>query len=153
LNMVRVFEEQVIKITEQKLNETLEKLKGDKLLQRKFRELTDISATLKRLDVIIKESSSLDSRGKWIEKRDKLMEKRDEIYFKIENEGFEREWIITIVKYESENLEKVLNDARESARKKYFWDASFDDIDIFDKRWELVEQQIKQAKMNYLEGV
>lgn len=81
------------------------------------------------------------------------MEKRDEIYFKIENEGFEREWIITIVKYESENLEKVLNDAWESARKKYFWDASFDDIDIFDKRWELVEQQIKQAKMNYLEGV
>ena len=81
-----------------------------------------------------------------------MIDKHNEIYSKIENKGFESRWITTIVKFEREKLEKVLNDAREFAYKKYFGKVDISDIDILDNRWELVGQQIKLAKNNYFKG-
>lgn len=151
--MVVVFEEQVIKITEQKLKQTVEKLKEDAHLQRKFRELTDLSSTLEKLKVILKDfSMNKENRDKWTAKRNKLLEKHDEIYSELESEEFENSWIMTIIKYEMENLKKVVDDAREDAYKKHFGKISIEDIDIMDNRWELVGQQIKQAKDNYIKG-
>mgnify|MGYP001944933696 CR=1 FL=1 len=152
--MAKVFEEQIITSTKKKMEQALEKLKTDKSLQQNFRELTDTIATIEKYDVILNESSSLDkeTREKWIEKREKLIDKHNEIYSKIENKGFESRWITTIVKFEREKLEKVLNDAREFAYKKYFGKVDISDIDILDNRWELVGQQIKLAKNNYFKG-
>lgn len=152
--MAKVFEEQIITSTKKKMEQALEKLKTDKSLQQNFRELTDTIATIENYDVILNESSSLDkeTREKWIEKREKLIDKHNEIYSKIENKGFESRWITTIVKFEREKLEKVLNDAREFAYKKYFGKVDISDIDILDNRWELVGQQIKLAKNNYFKG-
>jgi hypothetical protein len=152
--MANVFEEQIITSTKKKMEQALEKLKTDKSLQQNFRELTDTIATIEKYDVILNESSSLDkeTREKWIEKREKLIDKHNEIYSKIENKGFESRWITTIVKFEREKLEKVLNDAREFAYKKYFGKVDISDIDILDNRWELVGQQIKLAKNNYFKG-
>lgn len=151
--MVVVFEEQVIKITEHKLKQTVEKLKRDVHLQQKFREMTDLSSTLEKLKVILKDSRmNKENRDKWIAKRNKLLEKHDKIYSELESEGFEKSWIVTIIKYEMENFGKVVDDAREDAYKKYFGKVSIEDIDIMDNRWELVAQQIKQAKDNYIKG-
>lgn len=152
--MAKVFEEQIITSTKKKMEQALEKLKTDKSLQQNFRELTDTIATIEKYDVILNESSSLDkeTREKWIEKREKLIDKHNEIYSKIENKGFESRWITTIVKFEREKLEKVLNYAREFAYKKYFGKVDISDIDILDNRWELVGQQIKLAKNNYFKG-
>jgi ABC-type histidine transport system ATPase subunit len=151
--MVDVFEEQVIKITEQKLKQTLEKLKKDAPLQRKFRELVVLSSTLEKVKVILKDSSmSKDNRDKWVAKRDKQIEKRDNIYSEIEFEGFEHWWMMTIVYNEMKNFKKVINDAREEAYKKHFGKVGIEDIDIKDNRLELVGQQMEQAKVNYVKG-
>lgn len=58
MNIVEVFEEQVVKITEQRLKLALEKLKKDELLKRKFRELADTSKKLERLREVL--SSDID---------------------------------------------------------------------------------------------
>lgn len=151
--MVEVFEEQIIKITEQKLKQTLGKLNEDVLLQRNFRELVNLSSTLEKLKVILKDSSmNKDRRGKWTTKRDRLIEKYDKIYSQIESKGFEHWWIITIVNNEMVNFEEVIDDAREEAYKKHFGKVSIEDIDIMDNRWELVGQQIEQAKDSYING-
>lgn len=151
--MVEVFEEQVIKITEQKLKQTLEKLNEDALLQRNFRELVDLSSILERHKVILKDSSmDKDRREKWITKRDRLKEKYDKIYSEIESEGFEHWWIMTIVNNEMVKFLKVIDDAREDAYKKHFGKVSIEDIDIMDNRWELVGQQIEQVKDSYIKG-
>lgn len=151
--MVEVFEEQVIQITEQKLKQTLEKLKEDALLQRNFRELIDLSSTLEKIKVILKDSSmNKDSREEWIAKRDRLKEQYDKIYYEIESEGFEHWWIMTIVNNEMVKFKKVIDDAREDAYKKHFGKVSIEDIDIMDNCWELVGQHIEQAKDSYING-
>lgn len=151
--MVAVFEEQVIKITEQKLKQSLEKLIEDVHLQQKLRELTDLSSTLEKFKVILKDSSmNKENRDEWITKRNKLLKKLDNIFSEIESEGFEKSWIVTIINYEMGNFKKVVDDARKDAYKKHFGKVNIDDIDIMDNRWELVGQQIKQAKENYIKG-
>ncbi len=151
--MVEVFEEQVIQITEQKLKQTLEKLKEDSLLQRNFRELIDLSSTLEKIEVILKDSSmNKDSREEWITKRNRLKEQYDKVYSEIESEGFEHWWIMTIVNNEMVKFKKVIDDAREDAYKKHFGKISIEDIDIMDNRWELVGQHIEQAKDSYIKG-
>jgi len=151
--MVEVFEEQVIKITEQKLMKSLEKLREDVHLQWKVKVLTDLSSTLEKLEVILQDfSMNNENRDKWIAKRNKILEKHDKIYSELETEGFENSWIMTIIKYEMENYKKVVDEAREEAYKKHFGKVSIEDIDIMDNRWELVGQQIKQAKDNYING-
>ena len=151
--MAKIFEEQVIKITEQKLMQSLEKLNKDALLQQKFRKLAELSSTLEKHKEILKDSSlKKDSREKWRAKRDILIVKRDKLYSQIEYEGFEHWWIITIVNNEMKKYKKVIDNEREEAYKKYFGEVCIDDIDIFDNRWELIGQQIKQAKTNYIEG-
>lgn len=151
--MVAVFEEQVIKITEQKLKQSLEKLIEDVHLQQKLRELTDLSSTLEKFKVILKDSSmNKENRDEWITKRNKLLKKLDKIFSEIESEGFEKSWIVTIINYEMGNFKKVVDDARKDAYKKHFGKVNIDDIDIMDNRWELVGQQIKQAKENYIKG-
>jgi hypothetical protein len=154
LNIVEVFEEQVIKTTEQTLKQTLEKLKKDELLKRKFRELVDISRELKRFRGILSSDIDLDrdTRVKWVKKRDELSKKRDEMYSEIKDLGFEHWWITTIVNYEMEKLDKLIDDARENAYKKIFGKVNIDDIDILDNRWELVGQEIEQVKATYFEG-
>nr|WP_259548296.1 hypothetical protein [Heyndrickxia oleronia] len=153
MNMVEVFEEQVIQITEQKLKQTLEKLKEDSLLQRNFRELIDLSSTLEKIEVILKDSSmNKDSREEWITKRNRLKEQYDKVYSEIESEGFEHWWIMTIVNNEMVKFKKVIDDAREDAYKKHFGKISIEDIDIMDNRWELVGQHIEQAKDSYIKG-
>ncbi|MED3575851.1 hypothetical protein [Cytobacillus praedii] len=153
MNMVAVFEEQVIKITEQKLKQSLEKLIEDVHLQQKLRELTDLSSTLEKFKVILKDSSmNKENRDEWITKRNKLLKKLDNIFSEIESEGFEKSWIVTIINYEMGNFKKVVDDARKDAYKKHFGKVNIDDIDIMDNRWELVGQQIKQAKENYIKG-
>jgi len=46
LNIVEVFQKEVIKTTEQAMNHALDKLKKDDGLKRKFRELDDIQMYL-----------------------------------------------------------------------------------------------------------
>lgn len=156
MNIVEVFEEQVVKITEQRLKLALEKLKKDELLKRKFRELADTSKKLERLREVLSSDIDLnldrDRWGKWIIKRDEFSEKRDEMYSEIKDKGFEHWWITTIVNYEIEKLDKIIIDARENAYMEVFGEAEIDNIDILDNRWELVSQKIEHAKATYFEG-
>lgn len=80
------------------------------------------------------------------------IKKRDDLYSIIGQEGFERWWINTIIDFEEEQLKDVIKTEREAARKKYFGDANFKDIDIFDKRIELTAQEIEQARSLYIQG-
>lgn len=153
LNMVIVFEEQVVKKTEQKLKQTLAKLKEDVHLQQHFREVTDLSLTLERYKVIIEDFHiNKEERDKRIAERNELLEKHDKIYSELILEGFEDSWITTIVKHEMENLKKVTKDAREEAFKEHFGKADFEDIDIMDDRFDLVLQQMQRAKNKYIKG-
>lgn len=58
MNIVEVFENPVIKAVEHKLQQSIEKLKGDELLLQKFRELADISRMLDRHIRNLKETFS-----------------------------------------------------------------------------------------------
>ncbi|MCM3692184.1 hypothetical protein [Neobacillus niacini] len=154
MDMVEVFEELVIKAEQQKLMQTLEKLRVDEPIRRKFRELADVSTRLRRLNEILKESISMDkeSRKKWVSKRDGLRERSDKLYSEIEEEGFEHWWVTIIVNNEAEKLDEFMDKARESAYKEHFGEISIKDIEILDNRWGLVEKQLNQAKVNYIEG-
>lgn len=153
LNMVVVFEEQVVKKTEQKLKQTLAKLKEDVHLQQNLRELADLSSTLERYKVILEDFHiNKENRDKRIEERNELLEKHDKIYSELILEGFENSWITTIIKHEMENLKRVTKDAREDACKKHFGKVDIKDIDIMDDRFDLVLQQIQQTKNKYIKG-
>ncbi|WP_288586006.1 MULTISPECIES: hypothetical protein [Lysinibacillus] len=153
MNMVIVFEEQVVKKTEQKLKQTLVKLKENVHLQQNFRELTDLSSTLERIKVILKDFEiNKQNRDKRIAKRNELLEKHDKIYTELISEGFEDSWITTIVKHEMKNLKKVIKEAREEAYKEYFGEVEIEDDDLMDDRFDLVLQQIQQAKNKYIKG-
>jgi HD superfamily phosphohydrolase len=151
--MVDVFKEQVIRTTEERLNITLEKLKKDKLLQRKIRELADISLTLRRYGVILKEISRLDkdSKENWKKEREELEFKRNKMYSELEKNGLEQWWISTIISFEMEEIKKLTNNARENAYKNHFGEVTIRDFDIMDERWELVLQEIEKAKAIYFE--
>lgn len=151
--MIEVFEKQVIEITKQKMNAVFEKLKKDKLIQQKFRELADINSRLERIHLIIKENSNMEEDTlEWIDRRNELSIKRNKVNLQLGEEGFEQAWIETIFHFEMENLKKVMDDARTTAYMKSFGTTIIDDIDIFDNRWELVEQYIKESKAIFIKG-
>jgi hypothetical protein len=153
MDMLQVFEEKVIKTTEQALKQTFEKLKKDELLKRKFRELAAVSRDLERLKYGLS-SMKLDSevKEKWIIKRDNLNKERDKLYSDIQEEGFENGWITTIVNNEMEKLDKLYDEGRKNAYLKVFGKVDIDDIDIMDDRWELVGEHMEKVKSNYFEG-
>ncbi|WP_040207856.1 hypothetical protein [Neobacillus jeddahensis] len=153
MDMVKVFEEKIMKTTEHKLNIALENLKENVLLQLHIRELADVSYHLKKVTYIIKELTSDDKdRKEWKMKQDNLVKKRNELYLNIGQEGFEPGWIQTIVDFEEEQLKEVLKTAREAARKKYLGDSKIKDIDIFDERLDLVRKDIEHARTLYIQG-
>lgn len=153
-NMVSVFKEYVIKPTEQQLQQSVERLKNDEGLKQKIRELANVSKDYKRLRDVLKSDISLDKeyREKWLMKRDKLNKKRVAMYYDLKAEGFENWWIESVVDNEVEILDRLLDDVRKRAYLNAFGKEDIDDIDINDKRWELVGQQTKQAIDNYIKG-
>ncbi|MFS0752613.1 hypothetical protein [Oceanobacillus sp. 1P07AA] len=153
MDMVEVFEKQVIEITKQKMNDALEKLKRDEPVQREFRELAEIISKLDRINFALRKSSNhYKDRQKWITKSDDIRTKRNRIYRELEELGFKQSWIEKIVNFEIEKLDKIMHDAREDAYMKSFGTTIVDDIDIFDSRWELVGQYMAEAKSSYIEG-
>lgn len=150
LNIVEVFQEKVVMITEKRLKLALEKLKKDEHLKRKFRELADTSSRLERVREICKDDDS--NRDSWLIRLDELNKKRDEIYSELKDRGFEYSWIKTIVNYEMEKLDRILIAARENARMEIFGKLDIKDIDDSDNRWELVSQKMKHARDTYFAG-
>lgn len=153
MNIIEVFEELVIKRTDQILKQALEKLKKDDLLQKKLRELADISRDLKRIeDALITFDLDREVRGKWVLKSDELSKKREEMYSEIRDEGFENSWITTIVNNEMEKLDILYDDTRNNAYIEVFGKLDIHDIDIMDNRWKLVGDKIAQFRDRYIEG-
>lgn len=122
LNIAEVFEEQVVKVTEQRLMRILTNLQQDTTIQRKFRVLADISINLHKLNVVLKEGMDKNIKDKYEIKRNDLINQRDNIYLELEEEGLEVPWINTIVKNERKKLDEIIDEVRENATKEQIGD-------------------------------
>ncbi|WP_110111317.1 hypothetical protein [Bacillus sp. CGMCC 1.16541] len=153
MNMAEVFEHQVMKVTEDKMHRSFERLKHDEALKRKIRELSHATRNLQRLNKAISPlSGNNDLPRDWVIKRDELRIDCKNTYVELNSQGFEDWWITTIVNHELEKLDLLYKETRDKAYIEAFGKLEIKDIDILDDRWELVEQQIEQMKTNYLMG-
>ncbi|MFC4556757.1 hypothetical protein ACFO3D_00875 [Virgibacillus kekensis] len=154
MNLVEVFEKQVIETNQQKMNDALYNLKHNNSVQRNFRELADNNIMLERITLIIKESSLMDEdRKHWLTKRDELNKRRERAHLELLQMGFEESWIKTLVESEMKTLKSITDKARNAAYNNYFGTTSIDEIDIFDERWVQVEEYMKNVKANFIEGI
>jgi hypothetical protein len=154
-------------------------LEKGNIIGRIFRELADVTDTIRRLNVIIKleEEDLKNSKShaqsnhslrdfyrnhvlkkeidiqQWTSKRNALTQKYKNLYQQLEDLGFHSVWIQTIMSYEMENFSQVMKQIRNIIKTEvYGVEVDLKDIPVDDDRWDLMQEKMKLAKNSYFDG-
>lgn len=155
MDMVSVFEEKVIKKTEQDMQQAITKLKTDEVTQQRLRELTVLSSKMDRINYLIQELTSYkdkEDKKEWLVRRDKLRLEINDLYFSLKTDGFENNWVDIIVSHEKERWDKISDTQNKNIREKYFPNDDLDDIVDSNEKLEILDMHIGEMTNNYIKG-